>query len=65
MLKVRDQITCLPGVSQFRSLGERQYAMRIWIEPDKAAAYNISANGTLSAFCTQNTQVSAGVLNQP
>jgi len=65
MLKIKDQIARLPGVSQFWSLGERQYAMRIWIDPDKAAAYKISANDILSALRAQNAQVSAGVLNQP
>jgi len=65
MLKIKDQIARLPGVSQFWSLGERQYAMRIWIDPDKAAAYKISANEILSALRAQNAQVSAGVLNQP
>jgi hydrophobe/amphiphile efflux-1 (HAE1) family protein len=65
MLRVRDQIARLPGVSQFWALGERQYAMRIWIDSDKAAAYNISANEILSALRAQNAQVSAGVLNQP
>jgi hydrophobe/amphiphile efflux-1 (HAE1) family protein len=65
MLRIKDQIARLPGVSQFWSLGERQYAMRIWIDPDKAAAYNISANEILSALRAQNAQVSAGVLNQP
>jgi hydrophobe/amphiphile efflux-1 (HAE1) family protein len=65
MLRVRDQIARLPGISQFWALGERQYAMRIWIDPDKAAAYNISANEILSVLRAQNAQVSAGVLNQP
>jgi len=65
MLKIRDQIARLPGVSQFWALGERQYAMRIWVDPDKAAAYNISASEILSAIRAQNAQVSAGVLNQP
>jgi hydrophobe/amphiphile efflux-1 (HAE1) family protein len=65
MLRVRDQIARLPGVSQFWALGERQYAMRIWIDSDKAAAYNISANEILNALRSQNAQVSAGVLNQP
>jgi hydrophobe/amphiphile efflux-1 (HAE1) family protein len=65
MLKVRDEIARLPGVSDFWMLGDRQYAMRIWIDPDKAAAYDISANEILNAIRAQNAQVSAGVLNQP
>jgi hydrophobe/amphiphile efflux-1 (HAE1) family protein len=65
MLRIRDEIARLPGVADFWTLGERQYAMRIWVEPDKAAAYNISASEILSALRAQNVQVSAGVLNQP
>jgi hydrophobe/amphiphile efflux-1 (HAE1) family protein len=65
MLRVRDEIARLPGVSDFWTLGERQYAMRIWIDPDRAAAYNISANEILAALRAQNAQVSAGMLNQP
>jgi hydrophobe/amphiphile efflux-1 (HAE1) family protein len=65
MLKIRDQIARLPGVSQFWMLGERQYAMRIWIDPDKAAASDISAADILTTLRAQNAQVSAGVLNQP
>lgn len=65
MLKVRDQIARLPGVSDFQLFGERQYAMRIWIDPDKAASYRISAGEILAALRAQNAAVSAGVLNQP
>jgi multidrug efflux pump subunit AcrB len=65
MLRVRDEIARIPGVSDFYVLGERQYAMRIWIDPDKAAAYNISASEILDALRAQNAQVSAGVLNEP
>ena len=63
MLKIRDQIARLPGVADFQLFGEREYAMRIWIDPDKAAADDISASDILSALRAQNAQVSAGVLN--
>ena len=49
MLHVRDEIARLPGVSDFWTLGGRQFAMRIWIDPDKAAAYDISANEILNS----------------
>lgn len=65
MLKIRDEIARLPGVADFWMLGDRQYAMRIWIDPDKTAAYNINASEIMSALRAQNAQVSAGVLNQP
>ncbi len=65
MLKIRDEIARLPGVADFQLFGERDYAMRIWIDPDKAAAYNISASEILAAIRAQNAQVSAGTLNAP
>ncbi|WP_070106156.1 efflux RND transporter permease subunit [Burkholderia plantarii] len=65
MMHIRDEIARLPGVSEFWMLGERQYAMRIWIDPDRAASYGISAGEILNALRAQNAQVSAGVLNQP
>jgi hypothetical protein len=65
ILHVRDEIARLPGVSDFWILGERQYAMRIWIDPDRAAASAISASDILNVLRAQNTQVSAGALNQP
>ena len=65
MLKVRDQIARLPGVADFQLLGDREYAMRIWIDPDKAAADDVSASEILAALRAQNVQVSAGILNAP
>src|SRR6201996_6762098 len=65
MLKVRDEIARLPGVADFQIFGDREYAMRIWIDPDKAAADGISASEILAALRAQNAQVSAGVLNAP
>src|SRR6266481_2249085 len=64
-LRVRDELSRLPGVGGILALGERQFAMRIWIDPNKAAAYEISASDILTALRAQNAQVSAGVLNQP
>jgi multidrug efflux pump subunit AcrB len=65
MLKIRDEIARLPGVEDFQVFGARDYAMRIWIDPDKAAADGISANDILGALRAQNVQVSAGILNAP
>jgi hydrophobe/amphiphile efflux-1 (HAE1) family protein len=65
ILNVKDQIARLPGVADFWVLGERQYAMRIWVDPDKAAASNVSASDILTVLRAQNAQVSAGALNQP
>src|SRR5690349_2593750 len=64
-LHVKDVLARLQGVGDVQFQGARQYAMRIWLDPDKVAAYNLSANDVLSALRAQNLQVSAGILNQP
>src|ERR1700729_2400675 len=43
----------------------REYAMRIWLKPDKVAANNLNGNEVLAALRAQNLQISAGILNQP
>jgi hydrophobe/amphiphile efflux-1 (HAE1) family protein len=64
-LHVKDVLARLPGVGDVKFQGGREYAMRIWLDPDKAAAYGLSASDVLAALRAQNLQVSAGVLNQP
>jgi hydrophobe/amphiphile efflux-1 (HAE1) family protein len=64
-LHVRDALARLPGVGDVQIFGAREYAMRIWLDPDKVAARNLSAAEVLAALRAQNLQVSAGVLNQP
>jgi hydrophobe/amphiphile efflux-1 (HAE1) family protein len=55
----------LPGLTSHQSYGERQYAMRVWLDPDKVAAHNLNPSEVTSALRAQNIQVSAGQLNQP
>ena len=64
-LHIKDVLARLPGVGDVQIQGGREYAMRIWLDPDKAAAYDLSAGDVLAALRAQNLQVSAGVLNQP
>ncbi len=64
-LHIKDALARLPGVGDVQLFGARDYAMRIWLDPDKVAAYRLSATDVLSALRAQNVQVSAGVLNQP
>src|ERR1700758_2078262 len=64
-LHIKDVLARLPGVGDVQFQGGRDYAMRIWIDPDKAAAYDLSASDVLSALRAQNLQVLAGILNQP
>src|ERR1700710_975350 len=64
-LHVKDVLARLPGVGDVQIIGGREYAMRIWLDPDKVAAHNLSAGEVLAALRAQNVQVSAGILNQP
>src|SRR6202007_327363 len=64
-LHIKDVLARLPGVGDVQFQGARQYAMRIWLDPDKAAAYDLNGSEVLSALRAQNLQVSAGILNQP
>jgi hydrophobe/amphiphile efflux-1 (HAE1) family protein len=64
-LHVKDALTRLPGVGDVQLFGARDYAMRIWLDPDKVAAYHLDASEVLAALQAQNVQVSAGILNQP
>src|SRR6202521_5407550 len=64
-LHVKDVLARLPGVGDVQIIGGREYAMRIWLDPDKVAAHNLNASEVLAALRAQNVQVSAGVLNQP
>jgi hydrophobe/amphiphile efflux-1 (HAE1) family protein len=64
-LHIKDVLARLPGVGDVQFQGGREYAMRIWLDPDKAAAYDLDASDVLAALRAQNLQVSAGTLNQP
>ena len=64
-LHVKDALARLPGVGDVQLFGSRDYAMRVWLDPDKVAAYGLNASEVLAALRAQNIQVSAGILNQP
>lgn len=64
-LHLKDVLARIPGVGDVQFQGGREYAMRIWLDPDKVAAYDLSASEVLQVLRQQNLQVSAGVLNQP
>ncbi len=64
-LHVRDSLARLPGMGNVQVFGGQDYAMRIWLDPDKIAAYRLNPGEVIAALQAQNVQVSAGVLNQP
>ena len=65
LTQVRDRLSRIDGVGDVRQFGSRDYAMRVWIDPGRAAALGLTAGDIVSALRAQNVQVSAGTLGQP
>ncbi|MEO7276728.1 MAG: multidrug efflux RND transporter permease subunit [Sphingomicrobium sp.] len=63
--QVRDRLARLDGVGDVRLFGSRDYAMRVWIDPNRAAALDLTAGEIVDALRAQNVQVAAGTLGQP
>lgn len=62
---LRDRLLRLEGVGGVQVFGGGNYSMRIWIDPDRAAARNLTAGEIVTALRTQNVQVAGGSLGQP
>jgi multidrug efflux pump len=58
--QARDPLQTVPGVASVAIVGERRYAMRIWLDRTRMAAYNITSQGIESALRSQNLEVPAG-----
>jgi multidrug efflux pump len=65
VLQVKDVLGRIPGVGQVQIFGAGDYAMRIWLDPQKVAARGLSATDVLNAIREQNVQVAAGVIGAP
>jgi HAE1 family hydrophobic/amphiphilic exporter-1 len=62
---VRDALKRVPGVADVIIFGERKYSMRLWIDPTKLAARNLTATDVVNALREQNVQIAAGQVGQP
>ena len=65
LLQIRDAIARVPGVGDIFIFGAREYSMRIWLDPNKVAARNLTAGDVVQAIREQNVQVAAGVIGAP
>lgn len=57
---VKDRLQTLPGVANAMILGERRYAMRIWLDRARLAAYQLTPQDIEAALRTQNVEIPAG-----
>src|SRR5205085_5363851 len=55
----------LPGVGDITYIGQRDYSMRLWLDPQKLAAYDLNPQDIIQAVQAQNIQVAAGQIGQP
>jgi len=63
-LQIKDVLSRIEGVGDIRVFGASDYAMRVWLDPDRIAAFGLTANEVIGAIRGQNAQVAGGTLNQ-
>jgi hydrophobe/amphiphile efflux-1 (HAE1) family protein len=63
-IQIRDELGRLPGVANVAYMGERDYSMRAWLDPEKMSSLNLTADDVVSAISEQNLQVAAGQIGQ-
>jgi hydrophobe/amphiphile efflux-1 (HAE1) family protein len=64
-LEITDALTRVDGVGSITVFGARDYAMRVWLDPDRLQSLGLTATDVVTALQGQNVQVASGVLNQP
>src|SRR5436853_6869107 len=65
VLNIKDVLARLPGMGDVQVFGGGDYSMRVWLDPQKPAARNLTAGGVVAAIREQNVQVAAGQLGAP
>jgi len=65
LINVIDALKRVPGVGDATILGERRYAMRIWLDPDRLAKLALTVGDVLAAIREQNVQLAAGLVGSP
>ena len=64
-LQVKDELSRIEGVGGVQVFGAGEYSMRVWLDPDRLAARELTATDVVRAIREQNVQVAAGVLGAP
>ncbi|MBL8817211.1 MAG: multidrug efflux RND transporter permease subunit [Planctomyces sp.] len=63
-IQMRDELSRVEGVGDISFLGQRDYSMRVWLDPQRMAMRNINTQDVLRAIEQQNVQVAAGQIGQ-
>ncbi|WP_160119523.1 efflux RND transporter permease subunit [Rhodovarius lipocyclicus] len=63
-LNIKDRIARLEGIGDVQVFGGRDYAMRVWLDPDRVAARGLTAGEVVDALRRANVQVAAGAVGQ-
>lgn len=63
-INILQEIKRIPGIAQARNLGSRQYAMRLWLNPDRMRAYNVSTQEVMEAIAEQSVIGRPGRIGQ-
>jgi hydrophobe/amphiphile efflux-1 (HAE1) family protein len=64
-LNVLDQLKRVPGTTNVQIFGAKDYAMRIWLKPDRLTQLRLTPNDLIRALTEQNAQFAAGKIGQP
>ena len=64
-INIRDELAQIPGVGDVTYLGQLDYSMRAWLDPERMAARDLAASDVVAALREQNVQVAAGALGRP
>ncbi len=64
-LQVIDALKRVEGVGDVTIFGARDYSMRIWLDPERMSALNLTADDVVASLREQNVQVAAGTIGQP
>jgi multidrug efflux pump subunit AcrB len=64
-IQIKDAVARVEGVGDVIILGQRDYSMRVWLDPDKLQSRNLTVNDVIRVLREQNVQVAAGQIGQP
>lgn len=65
VMHLQDELARVPGIAEVRVFGQRDYSLRVWLDPDHLAARNLTVGDVMTAIRQQNMAVAVGQIGQP